>query len=170
VKRRDAIAVAAVGATAWASGAALVPWPAAAAPPEPGTPVAWPAVRLLDGTPWGPADVDGKAVVVVFWSVNCPYCLRHNAHLEQLRVRAAGTALAILGVARERDPQAVRQAMARHGWQFQVTLDEGAMAQALSTRRLVPLTVTVDRSGRLRQVIPGEMFEADVLELARLGA
>jgi hypothetical protein len=44
------------------------------------------------------------------------------------------------------------------------------MAQALSTRRLVPLTVTVDRSGRLRQVIPGEMFEADVLELARLGA
>jgi hypothetical protein len=29
----------------------------------------------------------------------------------------------------------------------------------------MPLTVTVDRRGRLRQVIPGEMFEADVMEL-----
>ena len=33
---------------------------------------------------------------------------------------------------------------------------------------MIPLTATVDRSGRLQQVIPGEMFEEDVLELTRL--
>ena len=33
---------------------------------------------------------------------------------------------------------------------------------------MIPLTVTVDRQGRLLQAIPGEMFEEDVMELQRL--
>jgi hypothetical protein len=41
------------------------------------------------------------------------------------------------------------------------------MAAALSTRRMIPLTVTVGRNGRLRQVIPGEMSEDDVMDLPR---
>jgi hypothetical protein len=43
------------------------------------------------------------------------------------------------------------------------------MSAALSARKLVPLTVTVDRRGRLKQVIPGEMSEDDVLDLLKLG-
>lgn len=35
-------------------------------------------------------------------------------------------------------------------------------------RRIIPLNVTVDRGGRLLHVIPGEMFESDVLELLQL--
>jgi hypothetical protein len=60
--------------------------------------------------------------------------------------------------------------MAQHhvrerGYTFAVTLDVAALAQALSMRRVMPLTVTVDRQGRLKQVIAGEMFETDVMEL-----
>jgi hypothetical protein len=33
---------------------------------------------------------------------------------------------------------------------------------------VIPLTAVVERSGRLRQVIPGEMFEEDVMEWLRL--
>jgi hypothetical protein len=43
------------------------------------------------------------------------------------------------------------------------------MAAALSTRRIIPLTLLVDRRGRLKQAIPGEMFEEDVMELLQLG-
>jgi hypothetical protein len=43
------------------------------------------------------------------------------------------------------------------------------MAAALSMRRLTPLTVTVDRQGRLKQVIPGEMTADDMLGLLALG-
>ena len=157
-----------VAATLGAAAASAAPWPCAAAPAQPGQAVAWPEVRLLDGSRWGSADARGNAVVVVFWSVTCPYCQRHNAHLERLRQLAAGKRLLVLGVAREPDAEAVRRKMAQHGWRFAVTLDDAPMAQALSLRRLVPLTVTVDREGRLQQVIPGEMFEDDVLELLRL--
>lgn len=143
---------------------------ARAAPAQPGEAVAWPEVTLIDGRRWSAAQAQGKAVVVVFWSTTCPFCLRHNAHVARLQRETAGRPLEILTVARERDADAVRRYLARHGYGFAVTLDTAPMAAALTSRRMIPLTVTVGRDGRLRQVIPGEMFEDDVLELARLAA
>ena len=130
----------------------------------PGRVVNWPEVTLLDGTRWGPAQAQGKTVIVVFWSTTCPFCLRHNAHIEKLRRAAAGRPLEILTVARDKDAGAVKAYLARHGYGFQVTMDQGPMAAALSSRKVIPLTVTVDRQGRLGQEIPGEMFEEDVMQ------
>ena len=126
--------------------------------------VNWPEVTLLDGTRWGPAQAQGKTVIVVFWSTTCPFCLRHNAHIEKLRRAAAGRPLEILTVARDKDASAVKAYLARHGYGFQVTMDQGPMAAALSSRKVIPLTLTVDRQGRLGQEIPGEMFEEDVMQ------
>ncbi len=126
--------------------------------------VSWPEVTLLDGTRWGPAQAQGKTVIVVFWSTTCPFCLRHNAHIEKLRRAAVGRPLEILTVARDKDAGAVKAYLARHGYSFQVTMDQGPMAAALSSRKVIPLTLTVDRQGRLGQEIPGEMFEEDVMQ------
>lgn len=160
--RRHALATIAAlpAAAAWA--------PAQAAPAQPGERVVWPEVTLLDGRRWSAAQAKGKAVVVVFWSTTCAFCLRHNAHVARLQRETAGRPLEILTVARERDADAVRRYLAQHGHGFAVTLDTAPMAAALTTRRMIPLTVTVARDGRLKQVIPGEMFEDDVLELAHL--
>lgn len=158
-------AVAAVGPALAASAA----W-AASGPTEAGAPVAWPAVTLLDGTRWSAQRVADQAVVVVFWSLHCPYCVRHNARVEQLRASAAGMPLAILTACRENDEAGVRRHLAQHGLRFDVTLQSPALAAVLSPRRLSPLTVTIDRQGRLLQVIPGEMAEDDVMALKKLAA
>lgn len=153
------------------AGAALGPLtgtPATAAPAAPGEAVRWPQVQLLGGGEWGTAQAEGKAVVAVFWSTTCPFCRRHNAHVEKLREAAAGRPLEVITVARDKDPQAVQRYLERHGWRFPVTLDAAPMAAALSTRNMIPLTVVVDRQGRLKQVIPGEMFEEDVLDLLKI--
>lgn len=142
--------------------------PARAVPAAPGERIMWPEVRLLDGSRWSATQAQGKAVVVVFWSTTCAFCERHNRHVARLQQISAGLPLEILTVARERDADAVRRHLDRQGHRFAVTLDHAPLAAALSTRRMVPLTVTVDRAGRLLQVIPGEMAEDDVLELARL--
>ena len=140
---------------------------AASAQPQHSQVVVWPEVTLLDGTRWGPVQAQGKQVIVVFWSTTCPFCLRHNAHIEKLRRAAAGRALEIITVARDKDPAALKAYLARHGYGFQVTMAQEAMAAALSPRKVIPLTITVDRQGRLGQVIPGEMFEDDVMEWLR---
>ena len=141
-----------------------------AAPAAPGEPVRWPEVTLLDGTRWQPP-APGRAQVVVFWSLSCPFCQRHNEHVEKLyRAARAQHGPGVLTVVRERDAAAVRRHLARRGWTFPVTLDTSALAAALATRNVVPLTVVVDAQGRLKQILPGEMFEEDLLELLERAA
>ena len=106
--------------------------------------------------------------MVVFWSTTCPFCRRHNQHVEKLHRAAAGRRLAVLGVARDRDIAVVRRYAGQQGYTFPITTEQAPLAAALSARRVIPLTATIDRGGRLLQVIPGEMFEEDVLELLQL--
>jgi len=152
---------------------ALSAWPhspARAAPAQPGQIVRWPQVALLGGGSFGPAQAAGRAVVVVFWSTTCPFCRRHNQHVQKLQRAIQGRALSILTVARDRDPARVQQYAQQQGYSFPITMDAEALGQALTDRKMIPLTVTVDRQGRLLQVAAGEMFEEDVMELLQLGA
>lgn len=163
MKRRDALTLL---ATALGSAAG----PLMARPAVAGETVQWPQVTLLDGTRWNGEQAQGKAVVAVFWSVTCPFCARHNQHVEKLRQASVGKPLELLTISRDADAQAVVRYLARRDLHFAVTLDSQPMAAALSTRNMIPLTITVDRQGRLKQVIPGEMFEEDVLDLQKLAA
>jgi len=144
--------------------------PAWAAPAKPGEPVVWPEVQLLGGGMLPAAHWQGRAAVVVFWSLTCPFCRRHNAHIEKLHraAQASGVPLTVLGVVRERDASAVARHVQLQGYSFFNTLDVAALAAALSDRKMIPLTAVVDRQGRLKQVLPGEMVEEDVMELWQL--
>jgi peroxiredoxin len=129
--------------------------------------IEWPTIQLLDGSTLSPASWQGQAAVVVFWATFCPYCKRHNAHIDQLYRAVQGSALRVLGVALDSDVDAVRRYMAGNGYQFPVTLDKGGLRQQFTTRRVIPMTCVLDRQGRLLQAIPGEMAEDDVLGLPR---
>ncbi len=168
LKRRHCLGapLAALPLFAGATGAAR----AATAPAQPGERVNWPAVTLLDGRRLDPAHWQGRAAVVVFWTTTCPFCRRHNAHVDKLHraALAQGLPLQVLGVSRDRDPAAVRRYMAQHGYSFEVTLDAEPLRAALASRNMIPLTAVVQRDGRLQQVLPGEMFEEDVMALLDL--
>ena len=150
---------------------ALLPWAGVrAAAPEDARPlIDWPAIRLLDGRTVEPASWQGQAAVVVFWATYCPYCRRHNAHVDQLERATRGQGLRVLGVALDADAAAVRRYMERNDFGFPVTLDGGDLRRRLTDRRVIPMTCSIDRGGRLLQAIPGEMSRDDVMEFARLG-
>ena len=151
-----------------ASGA--MPLCAVASPVQPGEMVQWPAIELLDGRAWTPASWQGMPAVVVVWATWCPHCARHNGHLDKLHRAVAGRSLRILGVAIDGDRDSVRRYMDSHGYAFPVTLDAEPLRSRLTARRMVPMTFITDEQGHLRQAIPGEMFEADMLALAALAA
>lgn len=166
--------VAAVGRrpvlAAMAGAAAGLPLLARANAARPGEPVAWPAVRLLDGRTIEAAHWQGQVGVVVFWSTTCPFCRRHNQHVEKLHsaALAAAAPLRVLGVARDRDAAVVQRYAQAQGYGFAITQDVAPLAAALAPRNVIPLTAVVGRDGRLVQVLPGEMFEEDVMELLDL--
>lgn len=160
--RRDALHALAAAASALAVRGA-----SAESPPPAGI-GAWPELVLLDGTRLSARELQGHAVVLVVWATHCPFCLRHNAHVDKLHRASAGRPLRVVTAALDRDPDAVRAYLRRTGYAFPVTLDAEPLRAALQLRKVIPLTCTFDRAGRLLQRIPGEMFEEDVLELRRL--
>jgi len=149
---------------------ALLPWVARANPvaePAQGDLVRWPEVTLLDGSRLLAPTPGAQASVVVFFSTTCPFCVRHNAHVQKLHERTRGQALRVLGVAHDRHEAWVRRYLAQRELSFPVSMDQAPLHAALSRLPGTPVTVVVDRQQRLREVIRGEMFEEDVLELAR---
>lgn len=136
-------------------------------PPAIGDIVRWPSLQLLDGRRLEPPTVGKMASVVVFFSTTCPFCARHNAHVQKLMLATRGLPLRVLGVAHDTSAEHVRTYLGRRGLGFDVSMDPSALHAALSRMRGIPLTCVVDRQQHLREVIRGEMFEDDVLGLAK---
>lgn len=149
----------------------VLPWTQAARAQQGQEPVHkaidWPVLQLLDGTTLSPSSWQGQAAIVVFWATYCPFCKRHNAHIDKLVQAVRGQPLRVLGVALDSDAEAVRRYMASNRYQFQVTVDGDALRRRFTSRRIIPMTCLIDQQGRLVQVIPGEMTEVDVLGLPR---
>jgi peroxiredoxin len=137
--------------------------PAQAAPTAIGQPVPWPMVRLLDGRSVGAEQVQGRAVVVIFFATDCGYCQRTNQRLDKLVRASGGLPLTVIAAALDPDPAEVQAYMARHGYAFPATMD----AAVGRPGRSYPVTCVIDRQGVLREVIPGEMAEDDVMGLAK---
>lgn len=159
MKRRTLVAAA---AAPWAS---LVGAEDAASDKRPV--ITWPEITLLDGTQLSTATWHGQAAVIVFWATYCPFCKRHNAHVDKLFRSSRGQALRVLGVALDGNADSVRHYMASNHYAFPVALDGGDLRRRFTMRRVIPMTCVIDRQGRLLQAIPGEMVEDDVLGLAR---
>jgi peroxiredoxin len=135
--------------------------------PAIGARVTWPTVTLLDGRPFKAAQPGGEATVVVFFATTCPFCARHNVHVQKLLDTTRGLPLRVLGVAHDRQIDHVHTYLTRRQLSFPVSMDQAPLHAALSRKPGIPLTCVVDRQQRLREVIRGEMFEEDVLGLAR---
>lgn len=145
----------------------LGPLAVAAAPTPIGQPVPWPTVRLLDGRTVAPEQLQGRAVVVAFFATDCGYCQRHNQRLDRLARTSGALPLTVLGAALDREVAPVEAYLARQGYLFPVTMDAAPLRAVLTARRSYPMTCVIDRQGVLREVIPGEMDEDDVMALAK---
>jgi thiol-disulfide isomerase/thioredoxin len=127
----------------------------------------WPRVQLVDGSSVAPEDWADASAIVVFWATWCAFCKRHNAHIDQLFRSLDGSGPHVLGVAMDGDVVAVRRYMQVNGYRFPVTLDKGMLRHRFTARSVIPMTCLVDRLGQVRQCIPGEMSESDVLGLRK---
>ena len=160
MKRRE------FAASCFAAATPSLLWSQPAAPSDPkATVIDWPPIQLLDGTTLTPQQWQGRSAMVVFWETTCPFCKRHNAHLDKLFRSSTAQKIRILSVALDTEASTVRSYMAANNFSFPVSLNGGVLRQRLTQRRVIPMTCTLDKQGRLLQAIPGEMFEEDVMEL-----
>lgn len=138
-------------------GALALAWalPALAARPHatPGSPAPDFALRAFAGPNVRLSEHIGQVVVISFWGVGCDACRAQLAALEQDFSRSRAQGLRVYGV-EVADDQVEAQRFAR-GVQvtFPLLQDPGKAVARLYDVDNLPMTVLIDRDGKIRQVV-----------------
>ena len=101
----------------------------------------------------------GRPLLVTFWSITCPSCVREIPHLIELYHELAPRGLEIIGIAMAHDPPDQVLAMRKsHGMPYPVALDiHGDAARAFDNVRLTPTSFLVATDGRIVQRKIGQL-------------
>lgn len=153
-----ALAVPGTGLPVWARGSE-------SPLPKVGSVLPLPAATLLDGRPWTPAGVRGKALVVYWWASWCPFCALQSPHIEALWRAQRAKGLAVLALSIDSQPEAAVAYMKAKGYSFPAAMYSPRIAKVLPKPAGLPVVVVLKVNGRGGKVVfaeAGEMFPEDV--------
>ncbi|MGE5027852.1 MAG: TlpA family protein disulfide reductase [Betaproteobacteria bacterium] len=115
---------------------------------------------LLDGRPFRLEQLRGKVVLVNFWATWCPYCRHEMPAMERFYRDYRGRGFEILALSQDDAPDAVRQFLAREGYHFPAAMAEAGQAAALGGVSRLPTSFIIDKQGRVRYKISGQLHYA----------
>ena len=125
------------------------------------------AYQLIDGRRLTPADLEGRPVLVSFWSTTCAVCLREIPHLKALHREASPRGLVMIAVAMPYDPPSeVLDVARREALPYHVALDvQGRVLAAFGRVPGTPTHFLVDGAGQVVLHWVGALDTSRVLEL-----
>lgn len=120
---------------------------------DPGAPKAFPPVSIstIDGRSFDATAIEGRPVLVTFWSTTCLVCLREMPDLESLYRRLSPRGFEIIAVSMPWDPpdEVVRLAHAR-ALPYPVALDvNGTIARAFGEVSVTPTHFLIGPGGEV---------------------
>lgn len=111
----------------------------------------------LQGRRWQLAELKGRVLVLNFWASWCEPCRAEMATLQQLPAVLGEDRMAVIGVNFKESPQRISRFVQAAGVTMPVWMDpRGETARAWGVS-VFPSTVLIDRAGRARQRIRGEV-------------
>ena len=127
-------------------------------------------LKDVSGRPMSLGDNFGKNVVLLdFWATWCVPCEAEMPHLQRIYQRYKDQGFVLLGISMD-GPETVASVapyVRRMGLAFPVLLDEETQVTNIyNPQRTAPLTVLIDRAGRVHRVHPGYK-PGDEVELER---
>jgi thiol-disulfide isomerase/thioredoxin len=144
---------------AWAALIALAACRPSLAPPS-GNIAAALGLPTLDGAPFDPQQLGGRAALVAFWRPGCPHCIADLPRIARA-ARARGAASVAVMVAGK--PDQARLVVQRTGFTGIVLVDDGSLRKQLDIRK-VPYTLVLRRDGTAAAAFLGEQEEQTFLD------
>jgi peroxiredoxin len=120
---------------------------------------------LLDGRPISLEQLRGKVVLVNFWATWCPYCRHEMPDMERFHRDYRERGFEILALSQDEAPEPVRQFLAKEGYHFPVAMAEARHAVAFGGVSRLPTSFLIDRQGRIRKKISGQVHYARLEDL-----
>jgi len=122
-----------------------------------------PAITMadFDGEDVTLAQFAGTPIVLNFWSSWCPFCIAEMPDFETVS-RAAGDRVEFIGVNLQDDQGLANQLRKETGITYRVTRDPRGVVYDAFGGIGMPTTVFIDADGRVREVVTGQMSEAQL--------
>ncbi|NYT66325.1 TlpA family protein disulfide reductase [Alcaligenaceae bacterium] len=135
--------------------------------PVVGDTISLPEITLFDGTRLPEGYYQDKPLIVVYWASWCPFCARQNPYVQQLYDKARTQGLEVLTISIDRKESEARDYIAENKYTFPSAMQTPEILQVMGKRRVIPKVFVIGADGKVVEVIPGEMFEEDVLDLIK---
>jgi peroxiredoxin len=115
-------------------------------------------LRDVDGRTVRLSDYSGQVVLLDFWATWCQPCKVELPHLQELYRQNQGRGFVVLGISMD-GPESVASVVSdvrRLGIEFPMLLDEETRVTGIyNPKRTAPLSVLIDRGGRIARVRQG---------------
>ena len=124
-------------------------------------------LALLDGGTFNLRDYKGQFVLLVFWRLGCPPCLKEMPDLQQVSDKYKDKGLTIIGFNHVDNDALVKKFFEKKGIRFPNILDPSVRAKKIYDdfkTNIVPLNCLIDREGFLINVWYGYDPKDDKLE------
>ncbi|OIP14089.1 MAG: hypothetical protein AUK53_05590 [Betaproteobacteria bacterium CG2_30_59_46] len=117
-------------------------------------------VALLDGRQISLEQLRGKVVLVNFWATWCPYCRHEMPDMERFYSDYRDQGFEILALSQDDAPEPVRQFLAKEAYLFPVAMAQAGQGAALGGVSRLPTSFLIDKQGRVRHKINGQVHYA----------
>jgi cytochrome c-type biogenesis protein CcmF len=117
------------------------------------------SLTLLDGSTIALSQLRGRVVVVNFWASWCPPCEEELPHLQAIWEAYEAQGTVVLGIAFDKEGDAIQEMASRLGVTYPLGLDEASRISASFGVTAVPETFVVDDEGRVAFIHIGRVSE-----------
>ena len=119
----------------------------------------------LDGRSGSLENLRGKVVLINFWATWCPYCRKEMPAMQRFYQEYQAKGFEILAFSLDDDPAKAVRYMREAGYTFPAALADTDIQQAFGPISQVPMSMIIDREGRLRHKIKGQVYYGRIEDL-----
>lgn len=119
----------------------------------------------LDGRTGTLENLRGKVILVNFWATWCPYCRKEMPAMQRFYQDYQAKGFEILAFSTDDDAAKAMQYMRAAGYTFPAAMADTEIQQAFGPISQVPMSMIIDRDGRLRHKIKGQVYYGRIEDL-----
>jgi hypothetical protein len=135
--------------------------------PAVGSKVKLPALTLLDGSAFSPSQAERRITVVYWWASTCPFCAQQSPEMQNVWLSSQSKGLQMLALSVDKSAGDAIAYLQKKGYTFPAAWVGPELHQALPKPKGLPITLVLDRNGKVLQAEKGQMFAEDVAMLSR---
>ncbi len=121
----------------------------------------------LDGRMGTLESLRGKVVLVNFWATWCPYCRKEMPAIQQFYQDYQDRGFEVLAFSTDDDAAKAARYMREAGYSFPAAMAGADIQQAFGPISQIPMSMIIDRDGRLRHHIKGQVYYGRIEDLVK---